>query len=218
MAIELSQLFEGLSPETITSVTEAIKANSEKLSAKVFIDGDDRHYVPAVRLSEVVAERDSLNETLTAQKAQLDSLTNLTKDNEAAQATIQNLQTQLSAANTVSKQAAIKAAIAEKQAELNPVAPIADLLDFLDMNAIEVDGATIKNLDSQLETLKANKPYLFKAAESGQGTPPPAGTGKLGSVLGALGGSGSGGLEVGTFGKLLASNASPKSVENPYFK
>ena len=142
MAIELSQLFEGLSPETITSVTEAIKANSEKLSAKVFIDGDDRHYVPAVRLSEVVAERDSLNETLTAQKAQLDSLTNLTKDNEAAQTTIQNLQTQLSAANTVSKQAAIKAAIAEKQAELNPVAPIADLLDFLDMNAIEVEGAS----------------------------------------------------------------------------
>ena len=40
MAIELSQLLEGLDSSTISKVEDIIKTNAKELDAKLFIDGD----------------------------------------------------------------------------------------------------------------------------------------------------------------------------------
>lgn len=221
MPIELSQLLEGLPEEVATQAIAQINTNATRLDAKVFIDGDDRHYVPSVRLAEVVSERDALKETVESQSTQLESLSSLTTDNAEAQTTIQTLQDNLNSARQLSKNAAITAAVAEALAnpdtKVKSVAPVKDLLGFIDVESLTVkEDGTVPDISTKLTELQAAKPYLFSATEEkAKGS---NGTGNPGNPFGGLDLGHDTNTQVGTFGKLLAQQVAPAQQADPYFK
>lgn len=219
MSITIQQLLEGVSAETATQVEATIKANATKLNAKVFIDGDGEHFVPAARLSEVTTERNQLKETLTSQAEQIKTLDNLTKDNSEAQSTIATLNTQLQNQSALTKRAAITAQLASNVTD--SVAPASDLLDFLNIDEVQVkDDGSIIGLDEQVSKVRESRKYLFKEATGG--TPPPAskGTGDPGTGGAAGGAAGSNQKEVGSLGKMLAEQTakSQASTESNFWK
>lgn len=207
MPYTLSQILEGLDETIISQVENTVKENSTKLNAKVFIDGDGEHYVPAARLSEVTTERNDLRDTLNAQKEQIDNLSNITKDNEEAQKTISELNRQLENQSKLTKKAAITAKLASTVTD--SVAPASDLLDFLNVEEITVkEDGTIIGLDEQLTKVRENRKYLFKEADSTEETKRKAGTGNPGNEINPAAAGAHDPKKVGMLGKQLAEQVS----------
>lgn len=217
MPITLSQMLEGLDAQVVQQVENTVKANATKLNAKLFIDGDGEHYVPAARLSEVTTERNDLRSTLAEQKKQIDTLATLTKDNEQAQETIATLNSQLDNQSKLTKRAAITAKLATSVTD--SVAPASDLLDFLNIEEVSVnEDGSITGLDAQVAKIRESRKYLFNSPATPPADTPP-GTGNPG------GGSTPPGKKtdpkkVGTLGKLLAEQAvsANKAPESSFWK
>ena len=206
MAIELSQLLEGLDSSTISKVEETIKGNAKELDAKLFIDGDGEHYVPHARFDEVVNQRDSANSSIKDYQSQIEELGNQVEAGSSAETTINDLKTKLAAQTELAKRAII-------ETRLHPlvndsIAPVSDLLGFMDVEKILVnEDGTVSGLEEQLKSVRESRSYLFKAAEddgeddsNAQGG---AGTGNPGNP-GRLGAGGKQPKEVGAFGKQIA--------------
>lgn len=225
MPYTIPQILEGLDSEVITQVEGIIKTNTAKLDAKLFIDGDGEHFVPAGRLSEVTTERNQLRTTLAENKQKIDALDTLTKDSAEAQTTIAELNTQLDNQSKLTKKAAITAKLASSVTD--SIAPVTDLLGFLNEEEITVkeDGSVI-GLDEQLSKVRESRKYLFKEVEAGASstgaqTGAQKGTGDPGTN--GLGGPGTGGSAspktVGTFGKTLAEKATKsQATEDSFWK
>lgn len=221
MAIELSQLLEGLDSSTISKVEDIIKDNAKELDAKLFIDGDGEHYVPHARFDEVVTQRDQANASLAEQKAQLEKLSKQVEEGSDAQTTIQTLQDKLAAQSKLAKMATI-------ETKLHPlvtdsIAPVGDLLGFMDLEKIVVsEDGSVSGLTEQIASVRESRSYLFKQAdEGGKDDPNPqggAGTGNPGNP-GRLGAGGKQPKEVGAFGKQIAQAGASRKTndEQPNF-
>lgn len=207
MAYQLEDLLKGLDEPTIKNVTEHVKAKSKELDAKVFIDGDGQHYVPHARFDEVVQQRDQANNSIEGYKKEVATLSKQVEDGSDAQATIQNLQSQLDAQTQIAKSASVISAL--HPLITDSIAPAADILGFMNLDDITVDDkGNVKGLEDQLKSLRESRKYLFKEvevpAEPSQDSPKPAaGTGNLGNP-GRVGGGVPEPREIGSFGKQLA--------------
>ena len=221
MAIELSQLLEGLDSSTISKVEDIIKTNAKELDAKLFIDGDGEHYVPHARFDEVVNQRDSANSSIKDYQSQIEELGNQVEAGSSAETTINDLKTKLAAQTELAKRAII-------ETRLHPlvndsIAPVSDLLGFMDVEKILVnEDGTVSGLEEQLKSVREIRSYLFKSTEEvgedNSNSQVGAGTGNPGNP-GRLGAGGKQPKEVGAFGKQIAQAvASRKSNdEQPNF-
>lgn len=221
MAIELSQLLKGLDSSTISKVEDIIKTNAKELDAKLFIDGDDEHYVPHARFDEVVNQRDSANASIKDYQSQIEELGNQVEAGSKAETTINDLKTKLAAQTELAKRAII-------ETRLHPlvndsIAPVSDLLSFMEVEKILVnEDGTVLGLEEQLKSVREARSYLFKSTEEGgednSNSQVGAGTGNPGNP-GRLGAGGKQPKEVGAFGKQIAQAvASRKSNdEQPNF-
>ena len=207
MAIELSQLLNGLDDSTISQVEETIKANAKELDAKIFIDGDDEHYVPHARFDELIKQRDSANSSIKEYQTQIEALGKQVEAGSQAEAAINDLKSKLASQTELAKRATLETRLHELVKD--SIAPISDLLGFMDTEKILVnEDGTISGLEDQLKSVRESRSYLFKAAEdngeedsgSQQGG---AGTGNPGNP-GRLGAGGKQPKEVGAFGKQIA--------------
>lgn len=221
MAIELSQLLEGLDSSTISKVEDIIKDNAKELDAKLFIDGDGEHYVPHARFDEVVNQRDSANSSIKDYQAQIEELGKQVEAGSSAETTINDLKEKLSAQTALAKQATI-------ETKLHPlvtdsIAPVGDLLGFMDLEKIVVsEDGSVSGLTEQIASVRESRSYLFKQAdEGGKDDPNPqggAGTGNPGNP-GRLGAGGKQPKEVGAFGKQIAQAVASRKTndEQPNF-
>ena len=221
MAIELSQLLEGLDSSTISKVEDIIKTNAKELDAKLFIDGDDEHYVPHARFDEVVNQRDSANASIKDYQSQIEELGNQVEAGSSAETTINDLKTKLAAQTELAKRAII-------ETRLHPlvndsIAPVSDLLSFMDVEKILVnEDGTVSGLEEQLKSVREARSYLFKSTEeSGEDDSNSqfgAGTGNPGNP-GRLGAGAKPPKEVGAFGKQIAQAVASRKTndEQPNF-
>ena len=221
MAIELSQLLEGLDSSTISKVEDIIKTNAKELDAKLFIDGDDEHYVPHARFDEVVNQRDSANSSIKDYQAQIEELGKQVEAGSKAETTINDLKEKLSAQTALAKQATIETRL--HSLVTDSIAPVSDLLGFMDVEKILVnEDGTVSGLEEQLKSVRETRSYLFKSTEEvgedNSNSQVGAGTGNPGNP-GRLGAGGKQPKEVGAFGKQIAQAvASRKSNdEQPNF-
>ena len=206
MAIELSQLLEGLDSSTISKVEDIIKTNAKELDAKLFIDGDGEHYVPHARFDEVVNQRDSASSSIKDYQAQIEELGKQVEAGSKAETTINDLKEKLSAQTALAKQATIETRL--HSLVTDSIAPVSDLLGFMDVEKILVnEDGTVSGLEEQLKSVRESRSYLFKSTEevgeddsNSQGG---AGTGNPGNP-GRLGAGGKQPKEVGAFGKQIA--------------
>lgn len=207
MAIELSQLLEGLDSSTISKVEETIKGKAKELDAKLFIDGDGEHYVPHARFDEVVTQRDQANASFAEQKEQLEKLSKQVEEGSDAQTTIKTLQEKLAAQSKLAKMATIETRL--HPLVTDSIAPVSDLLGFMNVEKILVnEDGTVSGLEEQLKAVRESRSYLFKAGkDDGEGDSGSqqggAGTGNPGNP-GRLGAGGKQPKEVGAFGKQIA--------------
>ena len=221
MAIELSQLLEGLDSSTISKVEDIIKTNAKELDAKLFIDGDGEHYVPHARFDEVVNQRDSANASIKDYQSQIEELGNQVEAGSSAESTINDLKEKLSAQTALAKQATIETRL--HSLVTDSIAPVSDLLGFMDVEKILVnEDGTVSGLEEQLKSVRETRSYLFKSTEEvgedNSNSQVGAGTGNPGNP-GRLGAGGKQPKEVGAFGKQIAQAvASRKSNdEQPNF-
>ena len=203
MAYHLEDLLKGLDEPTIKNVTEHVKAKAKELDAKLFIDGDGQHYVPHARFDEVVQQRDQANNSIEGYKKEVATLSKQVEEGSDAQATIQNLQTQI--AKSASVISALHPLITDS------IAPAADILGFMNLDDITVDDkGNVKGLEDQLKSLRESRKYLFKENPKDEDDPKPESSQKGASGTGNPGNSGRVGAgvpeprEVGSFGKQLA--------------
>lgn len=221
MAIELSQLLEGLDSSTISKVEDIIKTNAKELDAKLFIDGEGEHYVPHARFDEVVNQRDSANASIKDYQSQIEELGNQVEAGSSAETTINDLKTKLAAQTELAKRAII-------ETRLHPlvndsIAPVSDLLGFMDVEKILVnEDGTVSGLEEQLKSVREARSYLFKSTEeSGEdnsNSQVGAGTGNPGNP-GRLGAGPKPPKEVGAFGKQIAQAVASRKTndESPNF-
>ena len=221
MAIELSQLLEGLDSSTISKVEDIIKTNAKELDAKLFIDGDGEHYVPHARFDEVVNQRDSANASIKDYQSQIEELGNQVEAGSSAETTINDLKTKLAAQTELAKRAII-------ETRLHPlvndsIAPVSDLLSFMDVEKILVnEDGTVSGLEEQLKSVREASSYLFKSTEEGgednSNSQVGAGTGNPGNP-GRLGAGAKPPKEVGAFGKQIAQAVASRKTndEQPNF-
>ena len=221
MAIELSQLLEGLDSSTISKVEDIIKTNAKELDAKLFIDGDGEHYVPHARFDEVVNQRDSANSSIKDYQSQIEELGNQVEAGSSAETTINDLKTKLAAQTELAKRAII-------ETRLHPlvndsIAPVSDLLGFMDVEKILVnEDGTVSGLEEQLKSVRETRSYLFKSAEEvgedDSNSQVGAGTGNPGNP-GRLGAGAKPPKEVGAFGKQIAQAVASRKTndEQPNF-
>ena len=221
MAIELSQLLEGLDSSTISKVEDIIKTNAKELDAKLFIDGDGEHYVPHARFDEVVNQRDSANASIKAYQSQIEELGNQVEAGSSAETTINDLKTKLAAQTELAKRAII-------ETRLHPlvndsIAPVSDLLGFMDVEKILVnEDGTVSGLEEQLKSVRETRSYLFKSTEEvgedDSNSQVGAGTGNPGNP-GRLGAGPKPPKEVGAFGKQIAQAVASRKTndEQPNF-
>ena len=207
MAIELSQLLEGLDSSTISKVEDIIKTNAKELDAKLFIDGDGEHYVPHARFDEVIDQRDSANASIKDYQSQIEELGSQVEAGSSAETTINDLKTKLAAQTELAKRAII-------ETRLHPlvndsIAPVSDLLGFMEVEKILVnEDGTLSGLEEQLKSVRETRSYLFKQTDVESETNPGqkntgAGTGNPGNP-GNVGAGGKSPKEVGQFGKQIA--------------
>ena len=221
MAIELSQLLQGIDSSTISKVEDIIKTNAKELDAKLFIDGDGEHYVPHARFDEVVNQRDSANSSIKDYQAQIEELGKQVEAGSSAETTINDLKEKLSAQTALAKQATIETRL--HSLVKDSIAPVTDLLGFMDIEKILVnEDGTVSGLEEQLKSVRETRSYLFKSTEEvgedDSNSQVGAGTGNPGNP-GRLGAGGKQPKEVGAFGKQIAQAvASRKSNdEQPNF-
>lgn len=209
MAYHLEDLLKGLDEPTINNVTEHVKAKAKELDAKLFIDGDGQHYVPHARFDEVVQQRDQANSSIEGYKKEVATLSKQVEDGSDAQATIQNLQSQLENQTQIAKSASVISAL--HPLITDSIAPAADILGFMNLDDITVDDkGNVKGLEDQLKSLRESRKYLFKENPKDEENPNPESSHKGASGTGNPGNSGRVGAgvpeprEVGSFGKQLA--------------
>lgn len=219
MAYDLDQLLEGLDSNTLEQVKTTIADNSKKLEAKLFIDGDGEHFVPAPRLAEVVEERNTLKDQLKDTEETISTLQSQVEEGSEAAKTIDQLKADLEAQTQISRLASIKSELSNLVTD--SIAPIEDLVGFMDLEKVQVgtDGK-VSGLDEQVAAVREARKYLFK--EVSPETPSPekgAGTGDPGNPAG-VGAGAKVPKQVGTFGKQLAqkvAKAQP-SEQTDFFK
>lgn len=127
------------------------------------------NYVPLTRFNEVNEEKKQYKEQVDNLNKELGKLQKQLEDNQDATQTIEDLQKQIKDKEEemikIRKQNAIKLEVLKA----NPN-DVADILPHLKDDTITIaEDGTITGLKEQLESLKENKPYLFKQVEP-QGT------------------------------------------------
>ena len=140
----------------------------------------DGAYVPKSRFNEVNEEKKTLTATVTERDKQLEALKKSTGDAEKLKAEIKSLQDANKKAKEEADSAmknlrisdAIKMAIASDAQDVDIVSGLVDKEKLI----LGEDGK-ITGLKEQVEALKKNKPFLFKAAGPKPGYHPNAGEG-----------------------------------------
>lgn len=207
---KLIDLFQGYTGTTPEELEAHVKARATELKLKLFLDdGDKNIFVPKARLDSEIVKNVELKKTIAEQEAGMKKLTDLTKDNEKAQETINDLNSKMETMEQTMKDNSLSLALRAKAMELKAIDESGqDLLAFIDKSKLIVnDDGTVTGLDDALKSLKASKQYLFQADEQGQGGQqgaPSAGTGAPGRpAAGIVPGSKS--TKPGDFGALLSS-------------
>lgn len=137
----------------------------EKLGDKKIDIVNDGRWIPKDKFDTVNTEKKEYKDQVDTLSKELGKLQKQLEDNKDATDTIENLKKQIADKETemanIRKQNAIKFEVLNH----NPN-DVADILPHLkdDIITIAEDG-TIAGLKEQLETLKENKPYLFKQTE-----------------------------------------------------
>ncbi len=215
---KLIDLVEGFPGVDASELEKHIKDRATELKLKVFLDdGDKNIFVPKARLDAEVVKNVELKKTISEQKASIDKLGELTKENEDAQATIQKLTDKVSTIEQTMKDNALTLALKAKALELGAIDESGqDLLAFLDKGKLIVnDDGSVTGLDEALKSLKASKQYLFKQEDPGNnnnnnnpGTGAP-GRPASGSIPGSVG------VKPGDFGASLSTSFGANMGYNP---
>ena len=245
--MKLTDLLGNITATTPDGIAAEIEANAKAAGASLLISDKENIYIPKARFDELNATKKTLEATVAEQTAEVAKLSTLTAENEATKTQLETMTNQLAAATEVGKKASILAAInakvADKEKPLNSIAPVTDLLGFIDTSKLTVsESGEVVGLDEQLASVKASKSYLFKedapADPPGGATPnpmeqffaagtlptgatPPGGTGNPGkpNASSLFGGAGAA-PEVGSLGKILGSqvaSAQKDSSESNFF-
>lgn len=167
---------------TIEELLKALGiADDKQADAKKTINSYlDGAYVPKSRFNEVNEEKKTLTATVTERDKQLEALKKSTGDAEKLKAEIKSLQDANKKAKEEADSAmknlrisdAIKMAIASDAQDVDIVSGLVDREKLI----MGEDGK-ITGLKEQVEALKKNKPFLFKAAGPKPGYHPNAGEG-----------------------------------------
>lgn len=154
----LEQLLElGLSEEVAKKVIEVHQAAIKD------------NYVPLARFNEVNEEKKQYKSQVDNLNKELGKLQKQLEDNQDATQTIEQLKQQIKDKEIEMEKIRKQNAIKFEVLKYNPN-DVADILPHLkDENITINEDGTITGLKEQLETLKENKPYLFKQVEP-QGT------------------------------------------------
>lgn len=202
--VDLLQGYTGNTPEELEA---HIQDRAKELKLKLFLDdGDKNIFVPKARLDSEIVKNVELKKTLATQEAEMKKVKDLTKDNEAAQEKITELEGNMEAMKQSMKESNLTYALKAKALELKAIDETGqDLLAFIDKSKLVVnDDGTVAGLDDALKTLKASKQYLFHSEESVANNSTVAGTGAPGRpAVGKVPGSKS--TKPGDFGTLLSS-------------
>ncbi len=141
----------------------------EKLGDKKIDIVNDGRWIPKAKFDDVNEEKKQYKEQVDNLNKELGKLQKQLEDNQAANETIEKLKQQIKDKETEMEKIRKQNAIKFEVLKYNPN-DVADILPHLKDESITInEDGTITGLKEQLETLKENKPYLFKQVEP-QGT------------------------------------------------
>lgn len=225
---ELKDLLAGCTATDPAGIQAHIEAQMKSQNVKMFLDdGDKNIYVPKSRLDTALSQLRTANETIAQQSEEIGKVGELTKDNAAAQATIQKLQNQLNESNQAMQKMTITTAVSSVAEKLGFILPAEDLVGFIDTQKLKVNtDGTVTGVEEALGNLKQTKPYLVRATEGSDGGNGGAGAGTGAGGTGDPGKSNNGavfggqGYKPGQFGKMMGeqvTKANPAGEKDPFF-
>lgn len=142
----------------------------EKLGDKKIDIVNDGRWIPKAKFDDVNEEKKQYKEQVDNLNKELGKLQKQLEDNQAANETIEKLKQQIKDKETEMEKIRKQNAIKFEVLKYNPN-DVADILPHLKEDTISIaEDGTITGLKEQLDSLKENKPYLFKETT-------PAGTG-----------------------------------------
>lgn len=143
--------------DSFTSVSDKLK----ELGYDVLINHREKaEFVPASRLSDVVAQRETFRQQAEQAVIELNKLKNQQGISEEAQAQINKLIGQNEELLTQLQEANVQLDIMSNAADaINPK----DILPFVDMSKIkkDKDGNVVSGVKEEIERIRTEKPYLF---------------------------------------------------------
>ena len=188
--MNIEVLKDHLSEETYSAVAEELKEKDIKLA-----DLSTGEYVSKGKYESLETQLNNTQTLLTDTNAKLEAALQNAGDNEALKQEIENIKNtnQTEVANiTAQYEAKLKNAAVMAELTKAGANDPKDILPHLDMNAIAIKEDGCEGLAEQLEPIKTNKPYLFKAEtkpgasglEHGKGGDNTAELNKMRAVLG----------------------------------
>ncbi len=141
----------------------------EKLGDKKIDIVNDGRWIPKAKFDDVNEEKKQYKEQVDNLNKELGKLQKQLEDNQAANETIEKLKQQIKDKETEMEKIRKQNAIKFEVLKYNPN-DVADILPHLKEDTISIaEDGIITGLKEQLDSLKENKPYLFKQVEP-QGT------------------------------------------------
>ena len=220
---DLLKGFEGQGAEALGHIT----AKAKEMGITIFLDdGDKNIFVPKSRLDQEINRSKNLTETIEAQVESINKLDTLTKDNEKAQEKIASMKDENVKLQKAMKLTSVKTELAEQLSALNCIAPVEDIMAFLNTESLVVnETGNVLGLKEALANIKTSKSYLFqeepdkgstdpKGTEGG--TEPPKGTGDPGKGATNISFGGTS-FKAGAFGKSLGQQQQNQIDPNKYF-
>lgn len=202
---KLIDLLEGFTGTSAQELQTHIQSRASELKLKLFLDdGDKNIFVPKARLDSEIVKNVELKKSLAENEAAMKKLEDITKDNEKAQATINELQGNMEKMKETMKENSLALALRAKAIELGAIDETGkDLLAFIDKSKLVInEDGTVTGLDEATTSLKASKAYLFNT-EPAVDTTQAGGTGAPGRPA-ADNVPGSASSKAGSFGAMLS--------------
>lgn len=159
----MDKLKELLGEELYNEVMEKV---GDKHKIAIVSDGN---WIPKDKFDNINTEKNTYKNQIEDLNEELGKLKKKAKGNEDIKATIEDLETDIENKEKEMKKLRKVAAITPKIYNYNPY-DAEDVLNALDLEAIEVKGKEVLGLDGQVEAMKEKKPHWFKEDQ-------PSGTG-----------------------------------------
>lgn len=166
-----------VSDDTYAKIEAETKDSDIKLA-----DLSKGEYVSAGRVSGLEAQLERVNGALESKTAEYDALKEKVGDNQSLRDEIEQMKSAHTAEidklkTEYAEKVKLSAVAAEISTKYKPK-DVADIMPYIDMAKVTVDGSTVTGLSEQIDPIKEKKPYLFGEDD----TDPDSGKKKKGGI------------------------------------